>query len=333
MNVALLIPIAQAMVAKGKGILAADESSKTIQKRFDKIGLQSTPEANLAYRKILFTTPGIENYLSGVILYDETIRQSIDGISVPEYLSKKGILPGIKVDQGLVGLENSPGEKITQGLDGLTERLKEYVRLGAKFAKWRAVITIGANIPTDACIGSNAEAMAKYAFTCQEQGIVPIIESEVLMDADNNLETCREVTSKTLEIFFAKLTEQGVSLEGIILKPNMVISGKLSPTQAGSDEIAKATIETFLKVVPKEVPGIVFLSGGQTPDQATENLAKINMISGSPWQLSFSYGRALQQEALSAWAGKDENIQIAQQVFLERVKKVSDARSQKPLKS
>lgn len=330
MNVTILKSTAQEMVAKGKGILAADESSKTIQKRFDKIGLQSTPETNLAYRKMLFTTPGIENYLSGVILFDETIRQSIDGVSVSEYLSKKGILPGIKVDQGLIDFENSSSEKITQGLDGLEERLREYSRMGAKFAKWRAAIAIGENAPTNKCIEANAEIMAKYAFACQEQGIVPIVEPEVLMDGDNNLETCRQVTSETLKIFFSKLNECKVVLEGVILKPNMVISGKQSLTQASSDEIAKITVEAFLQVVPREVPGIVFLSGGQTPDQATENLAKINMLQGSPWQLSFSYGRALQQEALNVWAGKDENIQAAQKVFLERVKKVSDARSQKP---
>ena len=329
MNVAVLKSIAQAMVASGKGILAADESFKTIQKRFHKIGLESTPDTNLSYRKILFTTPDIENYLSGIILFDETIRQSIDGFTVPRYLLSKDILPGIKVDQGLVDLENSPGEKITQGIDGLVERLKEYSQLGAKFAKWRAVITIGQNIPTDECISSNAEIMAKYAFASQEQGMVPIVEPEVLMDADNSLEICREVTSKTLETFFAKLTEHSVCLEGMILKPNMVISGKLSPIQSGSNEIARVTVETFLKVVPKEVPGITFLSGGQTPDQATENLAQINMIPGSPWQLSFSYGRALQQEALSVWAGKNENVKAAQETFLERVKKVSNARSQK----
>jgi fructose-bisphosphate aldolase, class I len=331
MDVTILKFTAQAMVAKGKGILAADESSKTIQKRFDKIGLQSTPETNLSYRKILFTTPGVENYLSGIILFDETIRQSVDGVSVPEYLSKKGIFPGIKVDQGLVNFEGSSSEKITQGLEGLRERLREYFQIGAKFAKWRAVIAIGENAPTDECIGANAEIMAKYALACQEEGIVPIVEPEVLMDGDNDLEICRQVTSGTLKMFFSKLIEHKVVLEGIILKPNMVISGKKSLIQASSDEIAKATVETFLRVVPREVPGIVFLSGGQTPDQATENLAKINMIPGSPWQLSFSYGRALQQEALSVWAGKNENIQAAQQVFLERVEKVSNARSQKPL--
>ncbi len=330
MNATVLKSTAQAMVASGKGILAADESSGTIQKRFDKIGLKSNPDTNLAYRKILFTAPDAQNYLSGVILFDETIKQSINGISVAEYLSKKGILSGIKVDKGAVDLPDFPGEKITEGLDGLKERLKEYAQLGAKFAKWRAVITIGQNIPTDACIDSNAEAMAKYASACQEQDIVPIVEPEVLMDADNTIEICKEVTTKTLKAFFAKLVEHKVLLEGIILKPNMVISGKKCEAQASSKEVARQTVGTFLEVVPKEVCGIVFLSGGQTPDQATENLAQINMISGAPWQLSYSFGRALQDEALNVWAGKDENIEAAQKTFLERVKKVSDARSQHP---
>ncbi|MBF8249731.1 MAG: fructose-bisphosphate aldolase [Candidatus Levybacteria bacterium] len=329
MNATILKANALAMVAPGKGILAADESSKTIQKRFDKIGIQSTPDTNLAYRKMIFTTPGIENYISGIILFDETIRQSIDGISVPEYLSSKGILPGIKVDKGAVDMPNSPGEKITEGLDGLGERLKESARLGAKFAKWRAVVTIGQGIPTDNCIEANAEALAKYAFLCQEQDIVPIVEPEVLMDANNTLEVCKEVTIKTLKAVFAKLVEHGVLLEGIILKPNMVISGKKCPIQATSQEIAKATVGTFLEVVPPQVQGITFLSGGQSPDQATENLAQINMIAGSPWQLSYSYGRALQDEALAAWTGKAENVEVAQKAFLGRAKKVSDARSQK----
>lgn len=331
MNATVLKSTAQAMVASGKGILAADESSKTIQKRFEKIGLESSPDTNLVYRKILLTTPGIENYLSGVILFDETIRQSVDGISVAEYLSKKGILPGIKVDKGAVDLPNFPLEKITEGLDGLRERLKEYAQIGAKFAKWRAVITIGESIPTDTCIEANAEAMARYASLCQEQDIVPIVEPEVLMDSDNTLEICREVTAKTLKVFFAKLEKHKVILEGITLKPNMVISGKKCEAQASSSEVAKATVETFLEVVPKEVLGIIFLSGGQTPDQATENLAQINMIPGSLWQLSYSFGRALQDEALNVWAGKVENIESAQKIFLERVKKVSDARSQAPV--
>lgn len=330
MDTTVLKSTAKDMVANGKGILAADESSKTIQKRFDKIGLKSDPDTNLTYRKILFTTSGIENYLSGVILFDETIRQSIDGIPVPKYLSSKGILPGIKVDKGTVDLPNFPLEKITEGLDGLKERLKEYAQLGAKFAKWRAVITIGENIPSDTCIEANAEVLARYAAYCQEQDIVPIVEPEVLMDADNTLEICKEVTARTLKTVFTKLAEHKVILDGIILKANMVISGKKCPTQADSLEVAKATIETFLEVVPKEVAGIVFLSGGQTPDQATGNLAEINMVPGSFWQLSYSYGRALQDEALSAWAGKDENVEAAQKTFLERIKKVSEARSQRP---
>ncbi len=329
MDINILKTTAQAMVSKGKGVLAADESSGTIQKRFDKIGLKADPDINLSYRKVLFATPGIEEYISGVILYDETIRQSIDGTPVPQFLESKGILPGIKVDKGAVDMPNFPGEKITEGLDGLKKRLEEYKALGAKFAKWRAVITIGEKIPTDTCIESNAESLARYAALCQEQGIVPIVEPEVLMDADNGLRVCQEVTKKTLEIVFARLKAHKVILEGIILKPNMVISGKKSPTQANSKEIAKATVETFLETIPSEVPGIVFLSGGQTPDQATENLYEINIIPNSPWQLSFSYGRALQDEALTTWAGKEENIEVAQKAFAERSRKVSLARSGK----
>lgn len=317
---------AQALVAPGKGILAADESSKTIQKRFDKIGVTSTPETNLAYRKMLFTAPGIEQYISGVILYDETIRQEIDGKSVPEYLESKGILSGIKVDKGAWKLPNFEGEKITEGLDNLRDRLTEYKKLGARFAKWRAVITIGEGIPTDACILANAHALALYAALCQEQDIVPIVEPEVLMDGGHDLERCKEVTAQTLKTVFEQLKLYKVDLEGILLKPNMVISGKEASVQASAQEIAQATIDTFKETVPPEVPGIVFLSGGQTPDQATENLAAINSI-GGPWQLSYSYGRALQDEALMTWAGKEENIEKAQQEFLERAKKVSQARS------
>lgn len=330
MDINILKQTAKAMVAPAKGILAADESSKTIQKRFDKIGIESNPDTNIAYRKMLFTAEGVENYISGVILYDETIRQSVDGVPVPQYLESRGILPGIKVDKGAVDLPNFPGEKITEGLDGLRARLVEYKQLGAKFAKWRAVITIGEGIPTDTCIESNAEALARYAALCQEQNIVPIVEPEVLMDADNDLEKCQEVTTRTLKVVFEKLKMHKVVLEGIILKPNMVISGKKSPTQATAKEIAKVTVETFLEVVPKQVPGIVFLSGGQTPDQATENLYQINLIPGSPWQLSYSYGRALQDEALTTWAGKDENIQVAKAAFTDRCKKVSQARQGKP---
>lgn len=324
MDIRILKQTAQQMVALGKGILAADESPKTIQKRFDKISLQSTPETNLAYRQMLFATPGIEQYISGVILYDETIRQSIDGKTMPQYLESKGILPGIKVDKGAVDLPNFPGEKITEGLDGLKDRLEEYKAIGAKFAKWRAVITIGEGMPSDTCIEANAEALARYAALCQEQDIVPIVEPEILMDGGHNLEKCQEATAQTLKTVFEQLKLYKVLLEGIILKPNMVISGKESGVQASFSAVAQATVETFKKVVPPEVPGIVFLSGGQTPDQATENLAAINKIGGF-WRLSFSYGRALQDEALTTWAGKDGNIKSAQKVFLERCKKVSQA--------
>lgn len=329
MDINILKQTAFAMVAPGKGILAADESTKTIQKRFDKIGVQSTPETNLAYRKMLFTTAGIEEILSGVILYDETIRQEINGQPVPKYLESRGILPGIKVDKGAWKMANFPEEKITEGLDGLRDRLTEYKEMGAKFAKWRAVITIGEGIPTDTCIEANAESLAQYAALCQEQDIVPIVEPEVLMDGSHDFKKCKEVTTKTLKTVFDRLTAHKVSLEGTILKPNMVISGQEAPIQASANEVAAATIETFLQVVPKEVPGIVFLSGGQTPDEATENLAAINQI-GGPWQLSFSYGRALQDEALKTWAGKEENVPAAQKAFLERCKKVSQARSVKP---
>ncbi len=332
MNNTLLKSTADAMVAKGKGILAADESAKTIQKRFDKIGLKSNPKTNLAYRKILFATPGIENYISGIILFDETFRQSIDGALIPQYLSRKGILPGIKVDKGTVDFPGSTGEKITEGLEGLKERLIEYASLGAKFAKWRAIITIGQNLPSDNCIEANSEILAKYALLCQKEDIVPIVEPEVLMDADNTIAICKDATYRTLKALFEKLAEHNIALEGLILKTNMVISGKKCEVQAGSQEVAEETVEAFLKVVPKEVPGIVFLSGGQTPNQATENLAEINKIPGSPWELSYSYGRALQDEALMAWAGKNENAETAQQAFLERVKKVSEARSQHPSK-
>lgn len=328
MDMAVLKQTANDLVAPGKGILAADESSKTIQKRFDKIGLTSDPETNLAYRKMLFSTSGVGQFLSGVILYDETIRQQIDGVPVPKYLSDKGMIPGIKVDKGAVDL-NSRGEKVTEGLDGLSQRLKEYGEMGARFAKWRAVITIGEGIPTDECIRENADRLAKYAKVCQEQNLVPIVEPEVLMDWSNTIEVCQEVTKKTLKAVFEKLAEQAVDLEGMILKPNMVISGKLCPGQADSQQIAKFTVATFLEVIPSQMPGIVFLSGGQSPDEATENLNEINKIAGSPWQLSFSYGRALQDEALKTWAGKQENIGAAQKAFYERSKKVSLARQGK----
>jgi len=329
MDTTRLKDIAYALVAPMKGILAADESSKTIQKRFDKIGLTSTPETNFTYRQMLFTTDGIEAYISGVILYDETIRQSIDNTPVPQFLASKGIIPGIKVDKGAVDLPNFPAEKVTEGLDGLRGRLEEYKNMGAKFAKWRAVITIGEGIPTDTCIWANAEVLARYATLCQEQDIVPIVEPEVLMDADNTIEACQDATAKTLKAVFERLVAHKIVLEGMILKPNMVISGKKCPAQADSKQIAKTTIETFLEVVPAQMPGVVFLSGGQTPDQATQNLYEINLIPGSPWQLSYSYGRALQDEALTTWADREENLKLAQKAFLNRAKKVSLARQGK----
>lgn len=329
MDITTLTNIAKSLVAPRKGILAADESTKTIQKRFDKIAIASTPQSNLAYRHMLFSTPAIEQYISGVILYDETIRQTKDGIAIPKLLENKGILPGIKVDKGAWKLVNFPEEKVTEGLDELRDRLTEYRKLGAKFAKWRAVITIGKNIPTEAAILANAHALVRYAALCQEQDIVPIVEPEVLMDGDHDLKRCAAVTAQTLVVVYEQLKLYKVLLEGILLKPNMVIPGKESTTQVSAEEIAQATVDTLKETVPAEVPGIVFLSGGQTSDQATENLAAINKI-GGPWQLSYSYGRALQDEALTAWAGKEENIKAAQRAFLDRAQKVSKARSIKP---
>lgn len=328
MDINNLRQIVSQLLAPGKGILAADESAKTIQKRFDKIGLQSSSETNLSYRKMLFSTPGIEQYLSGVILFDETIRQFIDGKSMCQYLSDRGILPGIKVDKGAVDMPDHPNEKITEGLDGLTDRLKEYTAMGAKFSKWRAVIKIGDGIPTQACLEENAEILAKYASLVQEMGMVPIIEPEVIRDGSHDLAKCAEVTSKTLKAVFEKINTHQVILEGLILKTNMVTAGEDNPNQATPDEVAKATVDALLASVPKELPGIVFLSGGQSPDMATNNLAAIAKI-GGPWQLSYSFARALQDEALTAWAGKDENIESAQKAFLERAKKVSLARQRK----
>jgi fructose-bisphosphate aldolase, class I len=311
---------AQAIVADHKGILAADESTGTIKKRFDAIGVESTEENRRFYRQLLFTAPGMEDSIGGVILYDETIRQSADdGKPLPEVLSAKGVIPGIKVDTGAHDQAGFPGEKVTEGLDGLRARFEEYRGLGARFAKWRAVITIGDGIPTDGNLRSNAEALARYAALSQEAGIVPIVEPEVLMDADNSLEVCQEVTTRTLHETFAALYEHGIDLRGTLLKPNMVIPGKGSPDQASSERIAEATVNTFLGVVPAAIPGIVFLSGGQSEVQATENLNAINGI-GGPWALSFSYGRALQQSALQAWGGDAANAEAAQAAFVHRAR-------------
>jgi fructose-bisphosphate aldolase class I len=312
--------IAKAIVADHKGILAADESTGTIKKRFDSIGVESAEESRRFYRGLLFTAPGMEEHIGGVILYDETIRQSADdGTPFAEVLSAKGVVPGIKVDTGAHDLAGFPGEKVTEGLDGLRARLEEYRGLGARFAKWRAVITIGEGIPTDTCLRANAEALARYAALCQEAGIVPIVEPEVLMDADNTLETCWEVTTRTLHETFDALYEHAIDLEGTLLKPNMVISGKGCPEQASSERIAQATVDCFLAVVPAAIPGIVFLSGGQSEVQATENLNAISRL-GGPWALSFSYGRALQQSALQAWGGDAGNLDAAQAAFLHRAR-------------
>ncbi|MET0561562.1 MAG: class I fructose-bisphosphate aldolase [Gaiellaceae bacterium] len=311
---------ARAIVADDKGILAADESTGTIKKRFDAIGVESTEENRRYYRQLLFTAPGMEDFIGGVILYDETLRQSADdGTPFSEVLASKGVVPGIKVDTGAHDLAGFPGEKVTEGLDGLRERFQEYHRLGARFAKWRAVITIAEGIPTDANLHANAHALARYAALSQEAGIVPIVEPEVLMDGDNSLEVCREVTTRTLHETFSALYDHGIDLQGALLKPNMVVPGKGNPDQASSERIAKATVNTFLGVVPAAIPGIVFLSGGQSEVEATANLNAINQL-GGPWPLSFSYGRALQASALQAWGGDTASTEAAQAVFVHRAR-------------
>jgi fructose-bisphosphate aldolase class I len=312
--------IAQAIVPDHKGILAADESTGTIKKRFDSIGVESTEENRRFYRQLLFTAPGMEESIGGVIMYDETIRQATDdGTSFAELLASKGVVPGIKVDTGAYDLAGFPGEKVTEGLDGLRGRLEEYHGLGARFAKWRAVITIGDGIPTGACFHANAHALARYARLCQEAGIVPIVEPEVLMDADNTIERCYDVTARTLHTMFGELARQKVDLHGMLLKPNMVISGKGCPEQASTETIAELTVRCFLNHVPASIPGIVFLSGGQSEVEATENLNAINRI-GGPWPLSFSYGRALQASALQAWAGEPGNAEAAQALYVHRAR-------------
>jgi fructose-bisphosphate aldolase, class I len=312
--------VAEAIVADHKGILAADESTGTIKKRLDSIGVESTEETRRAYRNLLFTTQGMEDFIGGVILYDETIRQSADdGTPFAELLASKGVVPGIKVDTGAHDLAGRPGEKVTEGLDGLRERCAEYRQIGARFAKWRAVITIGDDIPSDACIRANAHALARYAAICQEQDLLPIVEPEVLMDADNTIEVCYDATARTLHVTFDELYQQGVDPEGTLLKPNMVISGKGAAEQADASRIAELTIDCFKRYVPAAVPGIVFLSGGQSEVEATENLNAINRT-GGPWPLSFSYGRALQASALQAWGGESGNVDGAQQAFLHRAR-------------
>jgi fructose-bisphosphate aldolase class I len=321
MNRSELETTAKAMVAKGKGILAADESSGTIKKRFDSIKLESTEEARRTYRELLFTAPNATQYISGVICYDETLRQKTkDGTPFPQYLAKLGIVPGIKVDTGAKPLAGFPNETITEGLDGLRERLDEYYKLGARFAKWRAVIDIADGIPSQFAIDANAHALARYAALCQEANIVPIVEPEVLMDGGHSLERCEEVTSTTLASVFEALYAHRIYLEGIVLKPNMVISGKKNANRANPQQVAEATVRTLKRYVPGAVPGIAFLSGGQSVTDASEHLSLMNKMGPLSWALTFSYGRALQDEALKAWGGKPENFGAGQKAFARRAK-------------
>jgi fructose-bisphosphate aldolase, class I len=319
---------AEALVAEGKGILAADESTGTIEKRLRSIDVESTEENRRAYRELLFTTDGVADYISGVILYDETIRQrASDGTPFGELLASRGIIPGIKVDKGAKDLANAPGEKVTEGLDGLRERLAEYVDLGAKFTKWRAVIAIGPGIPSEYCIWTNAHALARYAALSQEAGVVPIVEPEVLMDGDHDIQTAYRVTSRVQNAVFTELHDQRVELEGMLLKPNMVLSGYDADAQADDDELADLTLRCLSRNVPAAVPGIVFLSGGQTDEDATARLNVMNARGPHPWQLSFSYGRALQAPALKAWRGDAANVEAAQRAFYHRAKLNGAARS------
>ena len=313
---------AAAMVAEGKGILAIDESLPTIKKRFDTIGVESTEENRRAYRDLLITADGGEEFISGMILFDETLRQKTrDGVPFPQAMIAKGIMPGIKVDTGAKDLAGHPGEKVTEGLDGLRARLAEYRELGARFAKWRAVITIGDHIPSNGCIEANAHALARYAALCQETGIVPMVEPEVLMDADNDIDLCYWATEKTLRTVFSALCNQSVALERTILKTNMVISGKKCPVQASVQEVADKTVRCLLNTVPASLPGIVFLSGGQSATLATAHLNEMNRRHGGlPWPLSFSYGRALQEPCLKTWSGKPANLDAAQTALLHREK-------------
>ena len=327
MDLDTLAKTAKQLVAPGKGILAADESDGTIKKRFDSIGVESTDDNRRAYRDLLFTTEGAEDFISGVILYDETIRQSsADGTPFAKLLADRGIIPGIKVDKGAKPLAFSPRETVTEGLDGLRERLEEYRELGARFTKWRAVITIGDEIPSDYCIWTNAHALARYAALSQEAGLVPIVEPEVLMDGDHDIERSYSVSSRTLQAVFTELYDQRVAREGMLLKPNMVLSGYECPEQADTRTVAEMTIKCLRNTVPAAVPGIVFLSGGQSDEAATAHLNAMNALGPHPWELSFSYGRALQAPALKAWAGEGANVDQAQKAFHFRARLNSAAR-------
>jgi fructose-bisphosphate aldolase, class I len=312
---------AQAMVAEGRGILAADESNATMTKRLEAVGVESTPESRRAFRSLMFTAEGAADYISGVIMYDETFRQTTaDGASFPGLLTREGILPGIKVDTGAKPLAGFPGETVTEGLDGLRDRLREYAELGGRFAKWRAVIRIESGLPSRGCIEANAHALARYAALCQEAGIVPIVEPEVLMEGEHRIDRSEEVTATVLGAVFDRLAEQRVLLEGIVLKPNMLLSGYDCPEQAGIEEVAERTLACFRRVVPAAVPGIAFLSGGQSDDRAAAHLSAMNVIGGVPWELTFSYGRALVGAPLKVWAGDEPRVADAQAAFLHRAR-------------
>ena len=319
MDQKLLSKTAAAMVAKGRGVLAADESAGTCETRFKTISTPCTEENRRAYRGLLFTTPNVERFISGVILFDETTRQKTDeGVLFPDYLAKKGVLPGIKVDTGAKNLALCPGEKVTEGLDGLRERLANYFKAGCRFAKWRAVITIGAGIPSHACLYANAHALARYAALCQEASIVPMIEPEVLLDGDHTIERCEDVTEATLRATYSAMAAHNVSFEHLILKTSMVVSGKGSARQAGVEEVAERTVRALKRTVPAAQPGIVFLSGGQSDVSATAHLNAMASMKGLPWPLTFSYSRALQNPALAAWKGQAANGAAAQRAFHHR---------------
>ena len=322
MNLAELHKIACAMVAPGKGILAADESSSTIKKRFDAIGVESTADSRRDYRELLFrSSEAMSKYVSGVILYDETIRQKAkDGTALVALIQQSGAIPGIKVDKGSKPLAACPGEQVTEGLDGLRERLIEYRELGARFAKWRAVIDIGPGIPSHTCIVANAHALGRYAALCQEQDIVPIVEPEVLMDGAHDMDRCYQVSEFVLKETFEQLYEQRIALEGMVLKPNMVVPGKKSGQRASVEEVAERTVKLLKNCVPPAVPGIAFLSGGQSDEEATAHLDAMNRLGELPWHLTFSYGRALQAAPQKAWSGKSENVAAAQRAFIHRAR-------------
>ncbi len=321
MNLQTLNDTARALVAPGKGILAADESTGTIEKRFKAIGVENTEANRRDYRELMFSAPGVEKFISGVIQYDETARQKgARGTALAEILVKRGMIPGIKVDKGTIAMPLSPEEKVTEGLDGLGKRLDEYKTLGNRFAKWRAVLTIGKGLPTEACLRKNADLLAHYAAICQDKDVVPIVEPEVLMDGDHTQERCFEVTEATLRLVFAALHHHGVKLEGILLKPNMVISGDKCPRQASVEQVAAETLRCFRRVVPAAVPGIVFLSGGQSDEVASAHLSAMNRLGPNPWPLSFSYGRALQHAPQHAWKGQAANVGAAQKAFLHRAR-------------